>query len=207
LEVYKKLWEVLKIGVEVSEILRWRKRKKGIRCELKGKSEILRRFKWSNMPSTPPVDIVSETDEMKGCILHFTLWPRQWQTYTQSHEWQNEKLETASATRIPESPGIYTLIIQPGIAGHPSCSYLMYVGKTVSLRRRFREYLGMERRPDGRPKISYFLNKYDQFIFFFYTLVSTEAVDNVEEGLKNAYLPPLNEEYEGTIGTSVRAFS
>lgn len=159
------------------------------------------------MPSASPVDIVRETDEMKSCVQHFTLWPRQWQTYTQSHTWQNEKLEMARATRIPESPGIYTLIIQPGIAGHPSCSYLMYVGQTGSLRRRFREYLGMERRQDGRPKISYFLNKYDQFIFFCYTLVSMEALDNVEQGLENAYLPPLNKEYEGTIGTSVGAFS
>jgi excinuclease UvrABC nuclease subunit len=158
------------------------------------------------MPSTTPVDIVRETDEMKGCIQHFALWPRQWGTYTQSHTWENEKLETANATQIPKSPGIYTLIIQPGVAGHP-CSYLMYVGKTRSLRRRFREYLRMERREDGRPKISYFLNKYDQFVYFCYTLVSIEALDVVEEGLMNAYLPPLNEEYEGTISSSVRAFS
>jgi hypothetical protein len=65
----------------------------------------------------------------------------------------------------------------------------------------------MERRQDGRPKITYFLNKYDQFISFCYTLVSMEALDNVEQGLMNAYLPPLNEEYEGAISTSVRAFS
>ncbi|MGA3110468.1 MAG: hypothetical protein ABSE15_00365 [Candidatus Bathyarchaeia archaeon] len=144
---------------------------------------------------------------MKGCIQHFTLWPRQWQTYTQTHEWKNEKLESTRADQIPEDPGIYTLIIYPGIAGHPLCSYLMYVGKTGCLRRRFREYLGMERREDGRPKISYVLNKYDQFIRFCYTRVPLAALDNVEGGLMNAYLPPLNEEYEGTISTSVRAFS
>ncbi len=159
------------------------------------------------MPSTLPVDIVRETDEMKSCIQHFTLWPRQWQTYTQSHTWQNERLETARAHHIPESPGIYTLVLQPGIAGHPSCSYLMYVGQTRSLRRRFQQYLGMERRQDGRPKISYFLNKYDHFVFFCYTLVSIETLDSTEQGLTNAYLPPLNEDYEGTISASVRAFS
>jgi hypothetical protein len=159
------------------------------------------------MPSTAPIDIVTETDEMKGCVQHFTLWPRQWQTYTLSHTWQNEKLEKVKATRIPESSGIYTLIIQPGIAGHPSCSYLMYVGQARSLRRRFKQYLGMERRQDRRPKISYFLNKYDQFIFFCYTLVPIAALETTEEGLMNAYLPPLNEEYEGTVGISVRAFS
>jgi hypothetical protein len=160
-----------------------------------------------SMSSTPPIDLVRETDEMKGCIQHFTLWPRQWQTYTQSHDWQNEKLEPTAIDQIPECPGIYTLILQPGIAGHPFCSYLMYVGRTKCLRRRFKEYLGMERREDGRPKISYFLNKYDQFTCFCYTLVSIDALEEVEERLMNAYLPPLNEEYEGTISTSVGAFS
>lgn len=159
------------------------------------------------MSSSPSIDIVRETDEMKSCVQHFILFPRQWQTYTQSHRWQSENLEAARATQIPKSPGIYTLIIQPGIAGHPSCSYLMYVGKTSSLQRRFREYLGMERREDGRPKISYFLNKYDRFICFCYTRVHMRALDDVEGGLMNAYLPPLNAEYEGIIGTSVRAFS
>ena len=158
------------------------------------------------MPSTT-VDIVNETEEMKKCAQRFVLSPRQWVTYTQSHTWRNEKLERARATQIPESPGIYTLILQPGIAGHPLCSYLMYVGQTISLRRRFREYLGMERRVDRRPKVSYFLNKYNGYACFCYTLVAAATLTNVENGLTAAYLPPLNEDYEGIISTAMRAFS
>lgn len=153
-----------------------------------------------------PNDLLNKIDEMKKHTQVFTLWPCMWQGYTDSHGWRNEKLEESKVNQIPDSPGIYTLILKPGIAGHPSCSYLMYVGKTVSLRRRFRDYLGKERRKTGRPRIYYFLNKYGGYVCFYYTLVVNTLLDNVEDGLMNAYMPPLNEKYKGEIHMVRRAF-
>lgn len=159
------------------------------------------------MSSTKPFDLIHEVNEMRSWTEHFILWPRQWRKYKRSHVWQNEKLETARAAQIPDRSGIYTLVLQPGIARHPSCSYLMYVGKTTSLKTRFRKYLGMERRANGRPRMSYFLNKYNMYICFCYTFVTRKRLGDTEDRLMKAYLPPLNGQYRGTISSARRAFS
>src|SRR2546426_704434 len=78
---------------------------------------------------------------------------------------------------IPASPGVYSLLLRPGIADHPACSYLMYVGKTRSLRRRFREYLTREKQETGRPKIFRLLMKYPDHVWFCFTNASNDAID------------------------------
>jgi hypothetical protein len=156
---------------------------------------------------TELVDVLEDVDEAKAHTQWFVLWPRQWRRYARSHGWRLEKLEESKKGKIPDGSGIYTLILQPGIAGHDSCSYLMYVGQALSLRRRFSEYLGKERRESGRPKISYFLNRYDGYVWFCYTTVGTRSLDKVEHGLLCAYIPPLNDQFTGRIGKVVRAFS
>jgi hypothetical protein len=156
----------------------------------------------------PPLnDIIKTFLEEEGWRRHFILCPDYWRTYTQSHDWQGEKLEASKVDQIPDDTGIYTLILQPGIAGHKSCSYLMYVGQAISLRKRFRDYLGKEKRETGRPKIFVFLNLYTEFICFYYTLVNIEILDAVEDGLVSAYQPPLNDQIPGTVGVARRAFT
>src|SRR5208283_5047888 len=110
------------------------------------------------MSTVSVVDLVDQTNQLKIWTHEFTLWPQRWQTYARNHEWIGQKLEEVNAKRIPTCPGIYTLVVQPGIAGHNACSYLLYVGQTVSLRRRFGEYLRRERLQVVRPKMTYFLN-------------------------------------------------
>lgn len=148
-------------------------------------------------------------DIIKEASVHrytFTLWPQQWATYSNSHDWQHAKLDDAERGDVPDSPGIYTLLTLPGIAGHPSCSYLMYVGQTTSLRRRFGEYLGKERAESGRPKMSLFLNQYSEHIWFFFTRVETSNLEDVETKLRDAYVPPLNERFSGRISKVMGAF-
>ena len=159
------------------------------------------------MSSRSFYDLTSQVDEAKSYTQQFILWPRRWREYTQSHGWNSVQLDESKANQIPYSPGVYTLVLEPGIAGHPSCCYLMYVGKAVSLRRRFREYLGKEHREDGRPKIFYFLDRYDGYVCFCYTTVARAVLENVEGGLMNAYTPPLNEQYRGEISRIMRAFT
>jgi hypothetical protein len=49
------------------------------------------------MPSRSPIDLVVKIDEMKSCEQRFILWPRQWQTYAQSHKWKHQRLEESKA--------------------------------------------------------------------------------------------------------------
>jgi excinuclease UvrABC nuclease subunit len=158
-----------------------------------------------NQPSL--TDVLKACEEQKVWTCHFTLCPNTWKRYLSIHEWHNEKLDRTKANNIPDEAGIYTLILQPGIANHPACSYLMYVGQTKSLRKRFRKYLTSEKRITGRPKIFAFLNWYDGFICFYYTLVKMETLDTVEDALMDAYQPPLNTEFKGTLSKARSAFT
>ena len=151
-------------------------------------------------------DFIKETEELKAHVQQFILSPRQWATYTRSHNWWTRRLLPSNRRRIPYGPGVYTLILQPSIAGHPHCSYLMYVGRTKSLRIRFGKYLRSERGPLGRPKEVYFLNKYDEYVWFCYARHQMRLIKVVEGRLISAYLPPLNDEVEGIIGKARRAF-
>ncbi len=153
-----------------------------------------------------PVDIIQAQNEMRIHQYSFTLWPQRWATYSEMHEWKLSKLIASERDKIPIGSGIYTLLTIPEIANHPACSYLMYVGQTVSLRRRFGEYLNQEQRESGRPKIFRFLKMYSKQVWFCFTLVDPSLLDATEEGLKNAYIPPLNDRYSGVLGKVVGAF-
>ena len=152
------------------------------------------------------IDIIQAQNEMLAHQYVFTLWPLRWTTYSEMHEWHLFRLADSEIGNIPDAPGIYTLLALPGIANHPLCSYLMYVGQTISLRRRFREYLGKERKESGRPRLFRFLNIYSDQVWFCFTPVDAAFLDNVENGLKNAYIPPLNDEYSGELSKVVGAF-
>ena len=149
-------------------------------------------------------DIIKFQNGMREHQHSFTLWPQQWATYPNSHDWQRAKLDDAERGNVPDTPGIYTLLTLPGTAGHPCCSYLMYVGKANSLRRRFGDYLGKERRESGRPKVFRFLNQYSAHIWFCFTQVEKGDLRDVEDGLLVAYLPPLNDQFPAEFNKVVR---
>ena len=150
------------------------------------------------------IDIIKErVGEARLHSFMFTLWPRQWATYPEFHQWQLTKLDKSKRNNVPNGPGIYTLLAIPKVAGHPDCSYLMYVGQTVSLRRRFGEYLNKERKPDGRPKIFTFLDMFQNNVWFCFTIVQPSSLDSVESGLRDAYVPPLNENFAGELSPIV----
>ena len=157
------------------------------------------------MPNVP-IDIIQTQNEMRNHQHTFTLWPQRWETCSETYDWQITKLSCKDRGIVPNSSGIYTLLAVPNIAGHPACSYLMYVGQSKSLRRRFREYLSQERTESGRPKIFRFLNMYSDQVWFCFTLVHQSHLDAVENGLRDAYVPPLNDNYSGELSKVVGAF-
>jgi hypothetical protein len=155
-----------------------------------------------------PVDLIREQDEVKAHTHNIVLWKRKWQEYENSipFEWTTIPLEASYRRKIPNTSGIYTLIVKPNIAQHPACSYLMYLGKTISLQRRFGEYLNEQKRVDGRPKIYRLLNKYVDHVFFCFTLVSDESLDVIEEALLTAFIPPANDRFPAEVSKVVGAF-
>lgn len=155
------------------------------------------------------VDILEQQqDDMKSHAHEFILWPRQWEQYklTTNLIWEVHRLDDAERAKIPNVAGVYTLLVQPGIADHPGASFLMYVGKTKSLNRRFGEYLNEGKRITGRPKLFRLLRKYPNNIWFCFSRVSAKKLRKVEDDLIVAYIPPANDKFPASISKVVRAF-
>ncbi len=153
------------------------------------------------------VDLIRATGDAASHRHHFLLWPKQWTTYDIDHEWHLRPLRPSERADIPDAPGIYSLIAASAVAAHPSASYLMYVGRTVSLRRRFGEYLTTERRITGRPKVYRVLHLYSDYLWFAYTYVDHSDLEQVEKGIRDALLPPLNDQFSAEINKVVGAFT
>lgn len=155
-----------------------------------------------------PVDLLDEQDEMRANMYDIVLWQRKWSEYrlgTRLH-WHRHRLARTERSNIPTLSGIYTLVIQPGIANHPMSSYLMYVGQAVSLRDRFDDYLTNEARETGRPKIFRLLNKYPDHLWFCYSRVTRSNLTPVENALIVAYMPYANDQLPVEIRRVGRAF-
>ena len=152
------------------------------------------------------IDILKEQSDLMAHSHHFFLWPVQWQQYRDNHDWKIIELRSDRRNRIPSAPGIYSLVIQPSIANHPACSYLMYIGKASSLKKRYSDYLYEKNRETGRPKIFRMLNLYEKYVFFCYTFVDKSKLDTVEQNLINAFLPPKNDQYTAEISKVIGAF-
>jgi len=149
------------------------------------------------------VDILDTmaADEAKANKISFLLSPKQWQTFTLDlarYKWLEFRFEKKTREKIPESKGVYTFIIKPNIAKHPSCSYLMYVGRTTdqNLRIRYGQYIDeQEGKRKSRPKIKYMLTKYQAHLFFACIPLDDElSPESLEEKLLTAYIPPVNNE-------------
>lgn len=154
-------------------------------------------------------DIIQEQDEMLSHRQEFYLHPRRWEAFPPHKlSWTLVRLSpTTDRKTIPQAAGVYTLVISPGIAGHPACSYLMYVGQADSLRRRFGEYLTKERRPTGRPHIFRILHKYSDYLWFCFAPVQQTQLSEVEDDLIKAYSrPPGNRDVPAEVRAVMNAF-
>ena len=155
-------------------------------------------------------DLIQSQDEAKAHTWNILLWPKLWVDYmdTRPDNWVKQKLHKATdRTKIPKAPGIYTLIVQPGIANHPGCSHVMYVGKADNLNKRFGEYLTKEQSDKyGRPKIFRLLHKFPDHMWFCFCEIPKKDLHDVEDHLINAYAPPCNDDFPAEISKTVKAF-
>jgi len=104
--------------------------------------------------------------------------------------------------------GVYSFIVQPNIASHPLCSYLLYVGRTKrSFRERYLEYLrdlNKDSQNTRRPHVTVMLQKWESYLWFCYARVDGEdAIKQTETALITAYLPPTNKDLPGVLQQAV----
>ena len=154
------------------------------------------------MPTS--ADLVASQDEYQKHVWSICLWPKQWKACTVSLRWRNVVLNSDCRSHVPSTTGVYSLVIQPGIAGHSGCAYPMYVGKAKNLRTRFGDYLTRER--IRRPKVVRILERYRGHIAFFYSTIDENILDNTEEELINAFVPPCNSIFTGEVQLARGAF-
>ncbi len=156
------------------------------------------------------VDLIDEQDQLKAHQYKFSLWPRAWAAYNlpDPFKWEIYPFQQDQIDNIPSQPGIYSFVIQPGIASHSNCSYLVYIGRTErTLRVRFREYLREQNKREGRPKIVRLLNKYQDYLYFCCSVIAeTERITEIEEALINAFLPPCNDQFSAEMSRVIGAF-
>ena len=154
------------------------------------------------------VDLIQAQDQFSAHQCPFSLWPQKWKAYNlpDPFNWEIYPFQRNQIGNIPSTPGIYSFVIQPGIASHPYCSYLMYIGKTErTLRQRFREYLREQHNPKGRPKIFRLLNRYQGYLHFCCSAISaTGRIGDIEDALITALIPPCNDQFHATISPIVR---
>lgn len=143
-------------------------------------------------------------------IKRMILSPSQWKAcqLPVNLTWKAVKFTDSNARQIPGTCGVYTFLVQPGIANHPHCSYLLYVGKTEDqdFRLRYRQYLREKKVGDEsrRPHVSEMLQKWDGFLWFCYAHVQAHLITDVENALLTAYLPPTNKTFPAKVGAKLR---
>ena len=156
-------------------------------------------------------DLIEEQNQLKAHEQPFFLWPRQWEEYNlpDSFNWEIHPFQPDEVEKIPSEPGIYSFVIQPGIASHPYCAYLIYIGKTKrTLQERFKEYFREERNAErSRPKVLRLLNQYKGYLHFCcVTIAETERITDIEDALLSAFLPPCNDKFPSSIRRVIGAF-
>ena len=156
-------------------------------------------------------NFISEYSVLSSYKRDFFLVPQQWAAYNlpDSFKWEIHPFQLDQVENIPSKPGIYSFVIQPKIASHPYCAYLMYIGKTErTLQQRFREYFSEQQDAEkGRPKLLILLNLYQEYLHFCCApIVETERIMEIENALINAFLPPFNDRYPAAIRRVTGAF-
>ncbi len=147
-------------------------------------------------------------------LKRMILSPKQWRACRLPIElkWEYVRFNEKNAQHLPSDyGGVYTFVVQPGIANHPACSYLLYVGKTEkqNFRTRYRDYLRDKKLRDKsrRPHVEEMLSKWNGHLWFYYARIDQEElIDSIERILLTAYLPPVNKIFPGEAQQSLKRF-
>jgi hypothetical protein len=145
-------------------------------------------------------------------VLRMVLAPKHWQACNLpvTLSWRGVKFTQRNAAQVPKhANGVYSFVVKPEIANHPSCAYLLYVGKAKKqvLRDRFIQYIDERAKGDKsrRPHVTEMLLKWDGFLWFYFAEISSGAkINKVEDCLLAAYLPPSNRIFPSSVRHAVK---
>lgn len=153
-------------------------------------------------------DLISSGKEVAAHTWNLTLLPDAWEDYDENHscDWDCEDLNEENNEKIPEVSGVYNLVVEPEIACHPSCAYLMYIGETNDLNRRFYEYTREVEDEKGRPLVRTLLFIWEGYIKFYYIEVGENRRKDVQDSMIEAFRPRFNVEMESTVKQPQKAF-
>lgn len=147
-----------------------------------------------------PSNLVKAQDEVASYDQRFTLWLTGWKNYPApiSLNWKSVKFERENRSTIPESQGIYAFFVVPQVANFRNHAYLMYIGETGqdsnnNLREKFSEYFAYKRN-HKRPHIHRLLNKWDDYLYFYYAEIPHNTINlyELETMLLDTFQPPYN---------------
>ncbi len=147
----------------------------------------------------------AESDILRYQVNRFILYPVHWQNYRSlcSLDWRRVKFDSSHARSVPnDRRGVYTFVADAGIANHPACSYLLYVGKAEkqALRKRYVKYLRAPREWKTRVHITRMVEYWAGHLWFYYAEIDDwSLIDQVERDLITAFLPPMNRDWPAEI--------
>lgn len=158
---------------------------------------------------TAPIDFIATQRTVKDVkyyhVPRFILCPMHWTGYPgiTALTWNRVKFTESNASLIPnDKTGVYSFVVDADVAQHPACSYLLYIGKVKdqNLRARYRQYLRASTAWKSRPHIADMVEKWSDHLWFCYAEVSdTTVINQLEEDLITAFLPPENRSWPATI--------
>jgi hypothetical protein len=160
------------------------------------------------------VDILNaERIQAKAHVWNFILWPSLWERFNTmlQFSWTKTLFAKSAINQIPQRAGIYTFVVEPHIANHPSCAFLVYAGQTGNLRNRFRQYIAtQEGRRSQSPPVEVGLGQHanKNYLFFYYSFQKKNNLKKFEQALLSGFVPPWNNKktVSASVGNIVRAF-
>ena len=158
-----------------------------------------------------PVNDLAMNIEARGHRHSLLLWPKLWRDWKlgAALKWRGSPFLSTSKALIPNKPGVYAFVVQPGFPDGLPISVLMYIGETDRpLRERFGEYLREMTDPTGRPAVSTLLRMYGGYVFFYCaSVVGPVRPKDIEDHLLETLTPPMNKRYPAKVSRIMGAFS
>jgi len=119
-------------------------------------------------------------------------------------DWTRARFDEGSVDQIPaDKIGVYSFVIEPNIANHPSCAYLMYIGQTTdqNFRTRYQQYLGHQRAEDSNRLLVQFMVKSwpDNLWFYYAPIDDPNLIEETEDQLLMAFKPPIPRAYPAEL--------
>ena len=155
-------------------------------------------------------DFTVGAEELHNSKYTFRLLPKLWDRYQgpDDLEWTCVAFSGATLKDIPDTPGVYAFCVRPSIGGNLCGTYLLYVGKTTRLRRRYGEYLRRGEAGLERPRIQKMLNQFrgTGYLRFCFTPISGADPQSIEKMLLEACVPPACTALPASIQGAVNAF-